>query len=243
MIIINADDWGCSKIETDVALCCYRDGIITSVSAMVFMEDSDRAAIISKDEGIDTGLHLNLSLSFTGKVFDGQLQEYQNRILRFLMSSKYSLLVYHPLLRKQFQYVYKAQVEEFCRLFGKPPSHINGHHHLHLCSNMLMDRIITKGEKVRRSFSFQAGEKNIFNRVYRRLVDRHLAAKFRVTDYFFDLPGQYKKDRLKRVSLLSRGASVELMTHPVVPEELSIMSDKNYLDAIKTMEMGTYALL
>jgi predicted glycoside hydrolase/deacetylase ChbG (UPF0249 family) len=242
MIIVNADDWGRSRSDTDAALVCFREGKINSVSAMVLMEDSDRAAEIAKDEGIDVGLHLNLSLPFTGTVSDRLLSEYQSRILFFLKRSKYSLLVFHPFLRKQFEYVYKAQAEEFCRLFGKPPSHIDGHHHLHLCSNMLMDRIIGKGEKVRRSFSFQPGEKNIINRTYRRLVDRHLSANFRVTDYFFDLPGQYRKDRLKRVSHLAKEARVELMTHPAVPEELAILSGKNYLDAIKNLEMGTYAL-
>lgn len=58
MIIVNADDWGRSRSETDAALFCYRKGRITSVSAMVFMEDSDRAADLAKDEGIDVGVAL-----------------------------------------------------------------------------------------------------------------------------------------------------------------------------------------
>ena len=32
MLIINADDWGRSKIETDVALRCYKKGKITSLN-------------------------------------------------------------------------------------------------------------------------------------------------------------------------------------------------------------------
>src|SRR5437868_14435949 len=40
---LNADDWGRSGAETDAALRCYKGGRITSVSAMVFMQDSERA--------------------------------------------------------------------------------------------------------------------------------------------------------------------------------------------------------
>jgi predicted glycoside hydrolase/deacetylase ChbG (UPF0249 family) len=55
MIIVNADDWGRSPLETDAALACYRDERITSVSAMVFMEDSVRASELAKEAGIDPG--------------------------------------------------------------------------------------------------------------------------------------------------------------------------------------------
>ena len=59
MLIINADDWGRAVAETDAALRCYRAGRITSVSAMVFMHDSERAATLAKQEDLDAGLHLN----------------------------------------------------------------------------------------------------------------------------------------------------------------------------------------
>jgi predicted glycoside hydrolase/deacetylase ChbG (UPF0249 family) len=243
MIIINADDWGRTEAETDAALFFAQEGKITSISAMVFMEDSIRAAALSKSLELDIGLHLNFSQKFTGKGISGELFESQKRIARFLTRNKFSLLVYNPFLRKQFRCTFQEQLGEFIRLYGRKPSHINGHHHLHLCTNMLMDRVIDKGEKVRRSFSFLPGEKNIFNRAYRHLVDRHLAVNFRVTDYFFDLPGQYKKDRLKRVSQLAKSVIVELMTHPAVPEDFSILSHRNYLDALKDLPMGSYALL
>jgi len=63
MLIINADDWGRSRTETDAALQCYEKGRITSASAMVFMEDSERAADIAKENQVDVGLHLNFSVA------------------------------------------------------------------------------------------------------------------------------------------------------------------------------------
>ena len=56
MLIINADDWGRSVAETDAAFQCYTKGRVTSVSAMVFMADSERAAELAKENELDGGL-------------------------------------------------------------------------------------------------------------------------------------------------------------------------------------------
>ena len=128
MLIINADDWGRSAPETDAALRCYRERRITSVSAMVFVQDSERAARLTKDYELDdVGLHLNFSERFTDKSCSETLKETQWRIIRFLKRGKYAQLLYNPFLRKTFACWYQAQVEGFVRLFEKLPSHIDGH--------------------------------------------------------------------------------------------------------------------
>src|SRR4029077_16476922 len=111
MLIVNADDWGRSVVETDAALRCYKAGRITSVSAMVFMEDSERAADLAKRNGVDTGLHLNFDESFTARRRSRVLGEYQTRLARFLRQNKYAQLVYNPFLRQAFSYSYQAQAE------------------------------------------------------------------------------------------------------------------------------------
>ncbi len=91
MLIINADDWGRSVAETDAALKCFRERRITSVRAMVFMQDSKRAAKLTKDYELDdVGLHLNFSEEFTDKSCSKTLKETQGRIIRFLKRSKYA---------------------------------------------------------------------------------------------------------------------------------------------------------
>lgn len=243
MIIINADDWGRSRAETDAALFCYKNGRITSVSAMVFMEDSDRAAELAKETGIDVGLHLNLTQPCSGEVRVRSLREYHDRIIRFLTFNKYAFLIYNPALKKAFQYVYQAQFDEFVRLYGKPPSHIDGHHHQHLCMNMLLGRVIPTGEKVRRNFYFWPHEKGPVNRTYRRLVDLSLTRRYRLTDYFFALSQCFQSDRLSRVMDLATTASVEVMTHPANEIELAYLMSDNYLANLYRLEKGTYCVL
>jgi len=243
MLIINADDWGRSRVETETALFCYREGRISSVSAMVFMNDSSRAADLAKYEGIDVGLHLNLSQQFTGDVKSGLLTEYHDSIVRFLKASKYSLLIYNPFLRKQFRYVYHAQVEEFLRLYGKPPSHIDGHHHNHLCTNMLLDRVIPEREKVRRNFTYWPGEKGLMNRTYRRLVDFWLARRYRMTKYLFALSQCVQADGKMRVQELAKVGTVELMTHPTDANENAYLMSNDFLVMLRELDMGTYSSL
>lgn len=64
-LIINADDFGRDCWNTQKILECIAGGSISSVSAMVFMADSERAAATARERGIDSGLHLNLTTPFS----------------------------------------------------------------------------------------------------------------------------------------------------------------------------------
>src|ERR1041384_5280576 len=149
MLIINADDWGRCRAETDVELECFHAGRITSVSAMVFMEDSERAAELAKEHGVDAGLHLNLNQRY-GRGPGGATAEAHERLCAYLKTSKYAVLLYRPSLQQDFRTVFQSQWDEFVRLFGKEPSHVDGHQHRHLCANVLFGDVIPKGAKVRR---------------------------------------------------------------------------------------------
>ena len=244
MLIINADDWGRSVVETDAALKCYRERRITSVSAMVLMQDSKRAARLAKDYELDdVGLHLNFSEEFTDKSCSETLKEHHGRIIRFLKRGKYAQLLYNPFLRRAFAYCYHAQVEEFMRLFEKSPSHIDGHHHMHLCANVLFSSMIPAGMKMRRNFSFWPGEKSMLNRTYRWLVDRWLACRYRLTDYFFDLTQCIQGKKLDRVAALAKSSNVELMTHPIVNEEEEYLMSDEFKVILQRLAIGGYTLV
>jgi chitin disaccharide deacetylase len=243
MLIINADDWGRSVVETDAALRCYKAGRITSVSAMVFMADSERAAELATANGLEVGLHLNFTEPFTDGNCPRNLRHCQKRIISFLTRNKYAQIVYHPLLRREFAYSYSAQAEEFERLFGRTPSHIDGHHHMHLCANLLFSDLIQPGMRIRRNFSFWVGEKGRVNRVYRALVDRWLARKYRLADYFFDLTQCIEQNKLSRVTSLAKSSNVELMTHPIVEREAEYLMSDEFPVIIRCLNVGGYELV
>ena len=241
MLIVNADDFGRSRTETDAVVACYAARRITSTTAMVFMADSVRAADETKDCGIGVGLHLNLSERFTAPHVDERLQHMHNRVVGFLTSSKYAILVYNPLLRREFRAVIQAQIDEFVRLYGRAPVHVDGHQHHHLCANVLVDKLLPSANPVRRSFSFWPGEKSVLNRLYRKRVDQALARNHRLADYFFSLDECLQHGRLPRVFALAKSSVVEVMTHPARAHEYDYLMSDVFRRQIAQLSVGTYA--
>jgi predicted glycoside hydrolase/deacetylase ChbG (UPF0249 family) len=227
MLIINADDYGRSKAETEAALACFLAGGITSASAMVFMEDSQRAAGLAREYNLPVGLHLNLSQSYETPV-PAETAAAHERVISFLAGGKYAGLVYHPGLRRDFKVVYKTQNDEFVRLYGRQPAHVDGHHHRHLCANMLIDYVIPRGQRVRRNFTFGPGEKGWANRTYRRLSDRWLARRYQLTDYLFNLSECLGEGALTRALGLAGKATVELETHPSREAERNLLISEDF---------------
>lgn len=241
MIIINADDWGRSVAETDAIASCYRRGAISSTSAMVFMPDSERAAELARELGLPVGLHLNLSESLTGPGVSPALRHAHDRVARFLTANKYAQLLYNPLLRSDFRTVVDAQLQGFERLYGEGPRHLDGHQHQHLCANVLVDALLPRHRSVRRSFSFWRGEKSGLNRAYRSMVDRWLARRHPLADYFFSLESCLKFGRLARVFELASAADVELMTHPIRANEFEYLMSGTHLAAVARVRLGQYS--
>jgi predicted glycoside hydrolase/deacetylase ChbG (UPF0249 family) len=235
MMIVNADDFGRSLAETDAVAACHVAGRVTSATAMVFMQDSERAAEVARGSGIDVGLHLNLSQRFTGGQVTPSLRRSHDRVVRFLGVSRYATVVYNPLLRRQFRDSVEAQLEEFGRLYGRPPAHVDGHQHQHLCANVVVDRLIPPGRRVRRNFSFWPGEKSAVNRMYRRRVDTWLARDYALVDYFFSLEDCLLRGRLSRAVGLAETATVEIMTHPANPDEFRYLMSDSFAGVLRRL--------
>ena len=219
LLVLNADDWGRDANTTDRILECFLGGMLSSTSAMVFMEDSERAAGLARERDLETGLHINLTNPFTANGASPRLQEHLLKVQGYLKGHRLAQVVYHPGLASSFQYVVKSQIEEYERLYGAGPQRLDGHHHMHLCANVLLGRLLPAGTLVRPSFSFYSGEKSAGNRVYRALVNGLLARRNRSADYFFSLPPLEPAERIHRIFALAKTATVEVETHPVNPEE------------------------
>jgi predicted glycoside hydrolase/deacetylase ChbG (UPF0249 family) len=243
MLIINADDFGRTALATDRILEGWRRGSLTSVSAMVFMEDSERAAALAKEAGIDAGLHLNFTTLYTSHAANPCVREEQQQVARYLVKNKFAQLFYHPRLRRQFHDIFRAQLDEFLRCYGRAPSHFDGHHHMHLCANMLFECVIPVGAKVRRSFSFFPRQKGRVSCAYRWLIHRWIRRRYRTTDFLFALPDCIRFDGFGRVVALADRANVELETHPEERADLEWLLSDAAARIRATVKIGSYALL
>jgi hypothetical protein len=230
VLIINADDWGRDRETTDRTVECVDRGFISSVSAMVFMEDSKRAAAVARERGIDAGLHLNLTTPLWQRSTPIRLIEHQHRLSRYLRRHRLARVMFHPGLARSFEYVVLAQLDEFSRLYGAEPDRIDGHHHMHLCANVVVGNLLPCGTIVRRNFVFQPGEKSLCNRVYRRIVDTMLRRRHDLCDFLFTLPPLEPPVRLQRIFSLAREFVVEIETHPVNPDEYRFLTGDQVLN-------------
>jgi len=225
-VILNADDWGRDVETTDRILDCLVDEAISSVSAMVFMEDSERSADFALAHGADAGLHLNFTLPFSGPQCSPRLIEHQRKLTRFLRSNRFAPTLYHPGLSASFDYLVRAQSEEFQRLYGAAAQRMDGHHHMHLCQNVLMQKLLPPGIVVRRNLSLTKGESSLINRLYRAWQDRKLSQRHRMADFFFDLKPFDSLQRLERILDLARSFNVEIETHPAKSDEYRFLMDR-----------------
>src|SRR5262245_40045723 len=96
VLIINADDWGRDTETTDRTLDCFRAGAISATSAMVFMKDSERAAMLAREYRLDAGLHLNLTEPFSAPHIPTKLAEHQTRVAGYLRRHRFAQVVFHP---------------------------------------------------------------------------------------------------------------------------------------------------
>ena len=243
MLIINADDLGGTEEATDNIIACFRQGRITSASALVFMMDSRRAAISTAGAGLETGLHLNLDMMFDAPEISAQLRRHQAAVVGYLRHGKWAQVVYNPFLKKDFDYVFKAQYDEYCRLYGKEPAQIDGHHHMHLCMNIMVDRVIPPGSRIRRNFSVEPERKGIINRSYRRMLDALLARRYRCVDWFYSLEPANNFRRLERIMHLAARSNVELMVHPARIEQCEFLMSSYFRDLIARVPKGSYRAL
>ncbi len=238
MLIINADDWGRDCNTTDRMLDCLLHRSVSSVSAMVFMSDTERSAQLAREHAVDAGLHLNLTMPFSDPACPSNLKERQRKLVVFLTRHPLARVVFHPALKNTFEYVVKSQLDEFGRLYGRSPERIDGHHHVHLCANVLFGGLLPRGTMVRRNFSFLPGEKSLANRLYRKAMDSRLARRHVMVDFLFPLAPLEPRARLERVRSLAEQHVVEVETHPINADEYKFLTGEEVVRWTKGMPIA-----
>lgn len=235
-LIINADDWGRDRATTNAALECVLRGTVSSVSAMVFMEDSERAAAIAGEHGVDTGLHLNLTAQFTANKCSDTARSHLERVARYLRSHPFARALYNPTLASAFEYLVAAQCDEYERLYGVPVQRVDGHHHMHLAANVLLQGLLPAGAIVRPHFSHERGEK-FRNLLFRKATDIALSKRRRV-DLLYSLPPMDFAKRLEKIFFSALHSAVELETHPIHPEEFQFLMGEEMLRKAEASEIS-----
>lgn len=243
MLIITADDYGKTRHATDSIFKCFSSKRITSASAMVFMEDSERAASIAFKTSLEVGLHLNFTQSFSACNIPLKLREHHNRVASYLTKHRFFQVIYNPFLANSFNFLFMAQQEEFMRLYGKLPDFYNGHHHMHLCANVLASKMIPNGARVRTTLTFDPGEKNPFNLLYRHILDIWISRRFISTDSFFSIAPVQNHERIRQIINRAANKTVEIEVHPENAEEIEFLLSDQYKSLFDSVHSGCFSNL
>jgi predicted glycoside hydrolase/deacetylase ChbG (UPF0249 family) len=238
MLIINADDWGANRTCTDRILDCYLNDRITSTTAMLFMKDSVRASEMAREHGLPVGLHINFTREFAETGGRTALNYHQKRLVTYFAKSKFIRVIYNPAIRNSIFYSFVSQYDEFIRIFMKTPTHIDGHHHIHLCSNIICDNIIPKKVKIRPRLCGRGGEKNILAILSGKLIDYIIQQRYTVIGSVYKLG--CSDSELSEIVNRAAVQDVELITHPARLEEYEYLKSESYARLISRALRGSY---
>ncbi|MDR3555864.1 MAG: ChbG/HpnK family deacetylase [Syntrophobacteraceae bacterium] len=240
MLIINADDWGVNRTCTNRILDCYRNDRITSTTAMLFMNDSLRASEVAREHGLPVGLHLNFTREFDNTRGGAVLNDHQKRLVTYFSKSKYIRTIYNPVIRNSILYSFMSQYDEFIKIFMKTPTHVDGHHHIHLCMNIICDNIIPDNMKIRPRLCGSGGEKNICAILYGKLIDYIIHHRYRVIGSVYKLDVSRSDSKLSEIVNRAVIQNVELITHPARLEEYEYLKTESYARLISRALPGSY---
>lgn len=243
LLIVNADDLGWNAEATDRTIEAFAAGQITSSTALVHMEDSERAAALAREHELPTGLHLNLTDPFTDPGLPAAERDRHREVCRHFDGGGQLHLrswTYDPRIQPEVEYTIQAQLSRYEEQFGAPPTHVDGHNHVHVCPNVARAKAIA-GFKRRNALKGWPGTRTALGlaRLARRLVTTPRAP---TTEYFFDIAelGKRPQSLAERLEL-SRRTSVEVMAHPGFGHELEVLRSEGWSRAIEGLPRGSYA--
>ncbi len=144
LLIVNADDWGLDTATTNAIHECLAAGAVTSVSAMVHMGDSARAATLPVGP---VGLHLNLTTPFTDPRCPELVRRRHDRLIRQFSRPTFRLPGCDPRLFGEIKRSVGDQLAAFRELYGRDPTHVDGHHHVQQSLGVILSRSLPNGDE------------------------------------------------------------------------------------------------
>lgn len=251
LLVVNADDWGGGEATTDAIQSTFEAGRITSASAMVYMPDSERAAEIAKRVGLPVGLHLNLSEPYSGAGVPVTLRDRQWRIAERCAArgpdghpgiTRMRKWLYDPRVSAEVDRAIADQIERFTVLYGRAPTHFDGHNHVDVCPNVFRSSSIPTGGILRGSlglFPVERSPAGLLRSARHTLRPKRLrSTRYVLHIAELSLPDSGPAD--PRLHLADQ-SSVEVMGHPDDPHELATLMSPAWERVLGEHRLGSFA--
>jgi chitin disaccharide deacetylase len=248
LLIVNADDWGGFREGTDSIEMCFVEGAISSSTAMVHMTDAHRATELARENGRSIGLHLNFTQPFDALDVPVAVRERQRDLCAHFSSLGLRRWTYSldPRVHRLIADGINDQLERFRETYATEPTHVDSHHHVHVCPDVFLSRALEPGMHVRQTLSrapsIHPGRKDVARRIKHEL----LARRFITTDSFWRARELSCADHAVPIATaaeLALSRSVEIMVHPSFAGELRVLCSDAWLGVVSQAPLGAYSAL
>jgi predicted glycoside hydrolase/deacetylase ChbG (UPF0249 family) len=216
---------------------------------MVHMSDSPRAAemALAKDRAV--GLHLNLTQLFEDRPAAPAVRERQAAVCRHfadLRRRRWSL-DRRPRTKRLIYDAINDQLDAFRLLYGREPTHLDSHHHVHVCPDVFMSSALASISKVRQTISPppDSGARDRFRPGTLARRSRHFALRrrFITTDRFWfgpDLIPELGGAGIAEAVTEAASRPVEIMVHPSFDAELDVLLTGSWRTALAGSPLGSF---
>lgn len=248
LLIVNADDWGGFREGTDAIETCFAEGAVSSSTAMVHMTDSRRAAGIALDRGRPIGLHLNLTQPFDAPDVSAAVRKRQHDLCRHFarLSPRRWIPSPSPRVHALIADAIRDQLEQFMELYEGKPTHIDSHHHVHVCPDVFLSGALESGLRVRQTISPLPSARRGPSTLARSAKHMLLARRFTTTSHFWAARELSPADGAIPIAIaavLARAQPVEIMVHPSFEDELRVLRSAAWLQVLSDVPLGPYSAL
>jgi predicted glycoside hydrolase/deacetylase ChbG (UPF0249 family) len=249
LLIVNADDWGGFREGTEAIESCFAIGAISSTTAMVHMADSQRAAELARARERPTGLHLNLTQPYDAAGVPAPVRERQLRLCAHFsaLPRRRWTLSPDPRVHRLIADGIRDQLEEFCDRYEREPTHVDSHHHVHVCPDVFLSRALTRGTRVRQALSFApSARRRGAVGLARAVKQRLLARRFLTTERFWcagELSNGDGAVPIADAAAYATTRAIEIMVHPSFASDLAVLRSETWLAALHAAPLASYAAL
>jgi hypothetical protein len=253
LLIVNADDWGGFREGTDAIESCFAIGAISSTTAMVHMADSHRAAELARERERPTGLHLNLTQPYDAAIVPAAVRERQLRLCAHFaaLARRRWTLSPDPRVHRLVADGIRDQLQEFHERYEREPTHVDSHHHVHVCPDVFLSRALYTGTRVRQALSLapgtgRRGMKGLATGLARGAKQRLLARRFLTTERFWcagELSDGDGAVPIADAAAYAQTHAIEIMVHPSFESEIAVLRSDAWLAALRDAPLASYVAL
>lgn len=128
LLIVNADDFGLCKAQNYGIIEAFNNGVVSSTTAMVNQPGAEHAAQLSAiNPQLPVGMHFVLTLGQPLTLMPGLVRD-NGQLGKWI----WQMAEAGTLPLDEIQQELASQFARFVALFGRKPTHIDSHHHVHM---------------------------------------------------------------------------------------------------------------